>query len=281
VKAENEAGRETIGADVADATCDLGRVNGAVVDVRVVKVNLNGAKGELIIEGWEDEVESASACDSPSPEAWLEGRAADFGPAPEDMDERGEAIFLVAENGASLCGVDAVIGAVGEEAAFRLEAEIAVEVCSSTGNSAGIDRAIDEGSDAAVVRIEVAVTAVEVEAREFRSLDGGGLDGLGDCRKGGAIMQATAKAMKSAALALRNRPDRAVRFKIRWSARWRCISVDPLTAVFPDLQRPLHWVRSLRMRRSECFVYWPTDRKTEAVCASAERLGLVPIMTMV
>ena len=90
--------------------------------MRVVEVCLDGADGDAVIEGGHDVVEADAGGGSPAPGTGLEDGSADLGSAGEDVGEGGEAAMLITEDGAGLRGVDAVVGAVGEEAAFGLEA---------------------------------------------------------------------------------------------------------------------------------------------------------------
>ncbi len=89
---ENDASGEAIGGDFADASGNLARVNCAVVDVRVVKVGLNGPEGEVVVEDGKNVVDAASRGDSPAPGAGLEDRSADFCAAAESVNEGNEAI---------------------------------------------------------------------------------------------------------------------------------------------------------------------------------------------
>src|SRR5882757_11365277 len=50
-EAEDDARGETVGVDVADASADQAGSRWAVVDMRVVKVGLNGPDGDAVIEG--------------------------------------------------------------------------------------------------------------------------------------------------------------------------------------------------------------------------------------
>jgi hypothetical protein len=79
------------------------------------------------------------------------------------MGEGDKATLLITKDGACLCGVVAIIGTVGEETAFCLDAKVTIEVGRGAGDCAGVDRLIDKGADFAVERMEVGVAAVEIE----------------------------------------------------------------------------------------------------------------------
>ena len=109
-EAEDDAGGETIGVDIANASGDQAGSGWAVVDMRVVEVGLNGSDGDAVVEGGKDVVEADAAGDAPAPGAGLEDRTADLGSAAEGVGEGNEAVLLIAEDGAGLCGEDAVVG---------------------------------------------------------------------------------------------------------------------------------------------------------------------------
>jgi len=111
----------------------------------------------------------------------LKDRAANLGSAAEDVDKGNKAVLLVAQDRTGLCGEDAVIGAAREEAAFGLDAEIAVEVSSRAGDSAGINGLILNIEDGAIDRVEVTVASIDIEARGLRWRRRGGLSSLGTC----------------------------------------------------------------------------------------------------
>src|SRR6266851_326323 len=180
-KAEDHARGETVGVDIADASGDQADTGGAVVNMRVVKVGLNGTDGDAVVEGGKNVVEADAAGDAPAPGAGLEDGTADLGSAAEDVAEGNEAILLIAEDGAGLCGVDAIVGTVGKEAAFSLDADVAVEVTGHAGDCAGVDGLVLDVADIAVDGMEIAVASVEIEARELGRRSGGGLCGLGGC----------------------------------------------------------------------------------------------------
>ena len=178
---ENDSRGETIGVDVADASGDQAGSGRAVINMRVVKVGLNGPDGDAVVEGGKDVVQADAAGDAPAPGAGLEDRTAHLSPAAKDVGEGNEAVFLIAEDGAGLCGEDAVVGAVGEEAAFSLDPEIAVELTGHAGDCARVDGLVFDVADVAVDGMEITVASVEIEAGEFGRWSGGGLRSLGGC----------------------------------------------------------------------------------------------------
>ena len=91
--------------------------------------------------------------------------------------------FWIADDGTALGGEDAVVGAVGEEAALSLQAEVAIEIAGDADDGAGIDGLVLIVVDVAVDRVKVAVAAIEVEARGIGRGSSTGLDGLG-CHRG-------------------------------------------------------------------------------------------------
>ncbi len=183
-EAEDDARGETVGVDVAYASSDEAGSGRAVVNMRIVEVGLNGPDGDTVVEGGKNVVEADAAGDAPAPGAGLEDGTADLGSAAEDVAEGNEAILLIAEDGAGLCGVDAIVGTVGKEAAFSLDADVAVEVTGHAGDCAGVDGLVLDVADIAVDGMEIAVASVEIEARELGRRSGGGLCGLGRCGQG-------------------------------------------------------------------------------------------------
>src|ERR1700679_2683011 len=163
-KTKDDASGEPVGVDVADAACDLGRVDGAVVDVRVLEVSLDGADGDAVVKEGKDEVDAAAAGDSPAPGAGLECRTADLGTAAEDVDKGNQARSLIAKNGARLGGAHAA-DRTGEDAAFSLDSEVAIEVRCGAEDRARVDGLIRKGADGCVTGIEVSVAGVEIKAR--------------------------------------------------------------------------------------------------------------------
>jgi hypothetical protein len=78
------------------------------------------------------------------------------------VDERNETVLLVAENGAALCGENAVVRARGKK--LPSDTEIAIEVASGTGDGPRIDGLI----------LDVKYIAVEWR-RSKREASGGGV----------------------------------------------------------------------------------------------------------
>jgi len=144
-----------------------------------MEVGLNRPDSNAVVEGGKDVIDADAAGDTPAPGAGLEDGAADLGSAAEDVGEGDEAVFLIAEDGASLRSEDAVVGAGWKQAALGLDAKITVEVARSADDRANVDGLILDVEYIAIDRVEIAVSAVEIEARELGRRRGGGLDGLG------------------------------------------------------------------------------------------------------
>src|SRR6266481_1023472 len=143
--------------------------------MRIVKVGLDRADGDAVVEGGKDVVQANAAGNAPAPGTGLEDGTADLGSATEDVAEGNEAVLLIAEDGAGLCGEDAVVGTAGEEAAFGLDTDVAIEVGGGADDRAGVDGLILDVAYVAVDGMEIAVASVEIEAREFGRRSGGGL----------------------------------------------------------------------------------------------------------
>jgi hypothetical protein len=90
------------------------------------------------------------------------------------VGEGNPAVLLIAEDGARLCRVDTVVGSVGKEAAFGLDADVAVEVRGGAYDCAGVDGLVLHVADVAVDGMEITVASVEIEVREF----GGGVEAV-------------------------------------------------------------------------------------------------------
>jgi hypothetical protein len=129
-----------------------------------MEVSLNGADSDAIVEYGEDVVQAEAASDAPPPGAGLEDWTADLGSAAEDVSEGYEAIFLIAEDRASLRCEDAVIWARREKATFSLNSDVTVEVGGGADDRAGIDWLILDISYVAVDGMQIAVASVEIKA---------------------------------------------------------------------------------------------------------------------
>jgi len=101
--------------DIANASGDQTGSGWAVVNMRVMKVGLDGSNGDAVVEGGKDVVETDAAGDAPAPGARLKDGTAYLGSAAEGVGEGDPTIFLIAEDGAGLCGEDAVIGPDGKK----------------------------------------------------------------------------------------------------------------------------------------------------------------------
>jgi hypothetical protein len=80
------------------------------------------------------------------------------------VEEWDESAALEAKDGADLGGVDAVVGTIGKEAAFCLNAEITVEVAGDAGDRSRIDGHVGDVAEGAVAGVEVSIAGVEVKA---------------------------------------------------------------------------------------------------------------------
>ena len=162
-EAEDDAGGEPIGGDVACASDYMGDVNWAVVDVRVVKVGLDGADRDAVVEDGKNVVDAESAGDSPAPLAGLEDGSADLGASAQYVNKGNPPIGLVTEDWSRLTGEDTVVGAGGEQAAFGLHSEVAIEIGRGAEYGAGVDGLIVGAEDTAVYWVNVAISGVEIE----------------------------------------------------------------------------------------------------------------------
>lgn len=127
-EAENPASGEPVGEGLAQATYEWVRSYRAEVYMGVVKVGLNGADCEAVVEERKNVIDADAASDAPSPFTRLKGRAAEPGRPDQSVGEGDEAVFLVTKDGTGFRCVDGVIRAVTRKVTFDLDTQKSVEV---------------------------------------------------------------------------------------------------------------------------------------------------------
>ena len=127
-EAENAASGKAVGEGLAKSAHERVRSYRAEVYMGVVKVSLDGADGEAVVEERKNVIDADAACDAPSPFTMLKGRAAQPGCTDESMGKWNEAIFLVTKDGTGFRCVDGVIRAVTRKVTFDLDTQKSVEV---------------------------------------------------------------------------------------------------------------------------------------------------------
>ncbi len=142
-EAKNAASGEAVGEGLAEAADEWVRSHGAEVYVGIVKVGLDGAYSEAVVEVRKDVIDADAARDSPSPLTMLKRRATEPGCTDHGVGEGNEAILLVTKDGTGFRCVDGVIGAVTREVAFDLDSQKAVEKYVRTGDEAWVDWLIE------------------------------------------------------------------------------------------------------------------------------------------
>jgi len=127
-EAENAASGKAVGEGLAKSAHERVRSYRAEVYMGVVKVSLDGADGEAVVEERKNVIDADATCDTPPPFTMLKRRAAKPGRTDQSVGEGNEAVFLVTKDGTGFRCVDGVIGAVARKVAFDLYTQKSVEV---------------------------------------------------------------------------------------------------------------------------------------------------------
>jgi hypothetical protein len=133
----------------------------------------------VVVKGGEDVIETAATGEAKSPAARLKDWTANLRSTCEGVCEGDESPLLIPKDRADLSGIDAVIGAVGEETTFGLYAKVSVEVGGGTNDGAGIDRLVEVGVDGTAIGVKISVATIKIVARRLRGLRRRGWDSLG------------------------------------------------------------------------------------------------------